>query len=102
MEVNFIVQAIGEAALVGQGAEECCELAQALLKLQRIDMKVNTAAATREQVTDQITEEIADVLNLIELIEMHLGIDLEKVSLIRNEKMGRWADRLMGSTFGEQ
>ena len=102
MKVNFIVQAIGEAALVGQGAEECCELAQVLLKLQRIDMKVNTAAATREQVTEQTAEQIADVLNTIERIEMHLGIDVEKGSLIRDEKMGRWADRLMGSTFGEQ
>lgn len=90
-----IAEKIGPAALAGQGAEECCELAQALLKYQRIVEGVNpTAIMTEQDAVDNITEEIADVKNLIELIEHALGISQDDVYMIRAVKMARWMERL--------
>lgn len=90
-----IAEKIGPAALVGQGAEECCELAQALLKYQRIVEGVNpTAIMTEQDAVDNITEEIADVKNLIELIEQALGISQDDVYMIQAVKMARWMERL--------
>ncbi len=90
-----IAEKIGPAALAGQGAEECCELAQALLKFQRIVEGVNpTAIMTEQDAVDNITEEIADVKNLIELIEQALGISQDDVYMIQAVKMQRWMERL--------
>ena len=93
--VNKIIKKLGPAALAGQGAEECCELAQALLKFQRIVEGVNPAAFMTEQdAVDNITEEIADVKNLIEMIEQALGISEDDVHMLRTLKMVRWMERM--------
>lgn len=98
-----ITEKIGLSALLGQGAEECCELGQALLKYQRLDPEwVNRPAYDdADALINNIVEEIADVENLILLIRKALDISQNDVCMIRDRKMKRWAARL-GLTTEEQ
>ena len=71
-------------------AEECCELAQAALKLRRFYDQTNPTPIDEEKVTEDFYEEIADVqLYLDQLIYPKSYIEG-----IMKRKLNRWKQRL--------
>lgn len=102
MERVNIVEEIGLPAMFGQLAEEATELAQAALKLQRIQMGVNPTPVTEEHAFENLQEEEADVMLCLDLIHNYLlksdtcirGYHYAR-SKIYEEKLKRWKKRLM-------
>ena len=71
-------------------AEECCELAQAALKLRRFYDQTNPTPIDEEKATEDFYEEIADVqLYLDQLIYPKSYIEG-----IMKHKLNRWKQRL--------
>ena len=96
-----IVEQIGVPALLEQTAEDCCELAQACLKMARKLRDENPTPKSIEDIRDNLVEEMADVRLCIGMINhdedlmqmkdidaFHHLIDLEC------EKRERWEKRL--------
>lgn len=89
-----IVDQIGVPALLEQMAEECCELAQACLKMSRKLRDENPTPKSVEDIRDNLVEEIADV----ELCRIYLAesdvIEFQEVYPIMYKKEQRWQKRL--------
>lgn len=81
------VEAIGEAAVLENLAEECTELAQAALKVARIVRGENPTPMDIRDARNQLKEEKQDVLNLI-YVHGNESFNYNKLS--------RWEDRLEG------
>ena len=79
------------AALEGL-AEECCELAQAALKLIRAIDGENPTTVSEEKCVEKLHEEAGDVLMLLEF----LGI-VSDGTTANNPKWERWAKRIRKS-----
>ncbi len=80
-------------ALMEQTAEEAAELAQAALKLSRIERGENPTPVTFEQAWNHLAEEIADVKLCIDVLEAgwpNIVLEAEKV---KQEKLDRWIER---------
>lgn len=73
-----------------QCAEECTELAQACLKMRRV--LNGTTVVTIDRAAKNISEEIGDVLNCIDVIRevMLFEPDVHQ----RADRMFAWADRI--------
>ena len=85
-----MVELIGKPAMYELLAEECCELAQASLKMARILRDENPTPKTEKEVRAAIIEEVTDVeLCLMELRLKHDGIALGKKIERFHE---RWAE----------
>ena len=69
--------------------EECCELVQAITKCTRGSVKN----------TDNLSEEIADVLICIEWVKRIYGVSEFDVNLCINFKISRCNERLANGTF---
>lgn len=67
-KITQIHNTLSPAALYGQLAEECAELAQVALKLQRLCMKENPPRKAEEELMRSLQEEISDVELCIECI----------------------------------
>ena len=89
-----IINRIGAAAALEQLAEECTELAQAALKMARCLRGENPVAGSMEEMTDHIHEEIADVQNVLSILEGTYLYDPHRVARIMEKKMRRWRRRL--------
>jgi len=82
--------------MLAQLAEECCELAQAALKLRRTFEGTSPTSVTQEEAEREFREEIADVLLTmryaagLEIIVMNAA-DIDGISA---RKQARWARRL--------
>lgn len=88
---KYAVQAaVPSEDLYGQLAEECCELAQAALKMQRILRGFNSPSVNQMSVQMNLEEEFSDILVVADVL------GLEKNSKIYNEKMLRWNTRING------
>lgn len=68
--------------------EEMSELIKELCKFNRFQ---NNSDKVKD-ITENIREEIADVLNMVEQLEYHFGVD--KIESIRQEKIKRTIDRM--------
>ena len=91
----MIVEHIGVPALLEQLAEECCELAQASLKMARKLRDENPTPKSIEDIRDNLVEEIADVDVCLDRIEDETDIvDRVKLATIENDKKKRWRERL--------
>lgn len=91
----MIVEHIGVPALLEQLAEECCELAQASLKMARKLRDENPTPKSVEDIRDNLVEEIADVELCIELTAVDaLYIPLKEIERIKFAKHERWLLRL--------
>ena len=86
-----IAEQLGPEEILCQCAEECSELAQAVLKMRRA--LVGTTPLTQGEARALINEEVADVLNCVEALEAISIVDRVHVSRILAEKMELW-DRL--------
>lgn len=93
--MSTIVEKIGVPALLEQTAEECCELAQACLKMARKLREENPTPKSIEDIRDGLVEEAADVELCLELLEFDTKLlsymDIDK---IMEEKKARWVKRL--------
>lgn len=86
-----VIRSLGEPALLEQLAEECTELAQAALKLARLERGENPTPKTEEECVKNLLEELADVNLCIWVIETSRGLDLRRHS---NWKLERWTKRI--------
>lgn len=80
--------------LLAQLAEEAAELSQAALKLRRALTGINPTPVTAEEARANLVEEIADILNVSDLL---LEIDdVDEIYDIVQRKRERWLKRLEG------
>ena len=86
-----IAEQLGPEEILCQCAEECSELAQAVLKMRRAI--VGTTPLTKGEARVLINEEVADVLNCVEALETISIVDRAHVSRIQAEKLERWDRR---------
>lgn len=87
-----VICSLGEPALLEQLAEECSELAQAALKLARLERGENPTPKTFIECLNALIEEMADVKLCISVIETSRALD---VCWISAEKEKRWAKRIL-------
>lgn len=89
-----ILKRLGEPVLLEQTAEESAELAQACLKLARKIRGENPTPKDINELKNNLTEEIADVVLCIQtLIDINLA-DPSDINEIVHLKEKRWVDRL--------
>lgn len=74
-------------------AEECCELAQAALKLRRCYDGTNPTPADSDKQYERFLEEIGDV----ELYLDQLSINSQVIMDYKAMKLNRWKQRLEGA-----
>ena len=86
-----IVGRLGPEEILCQCAEECSELAQAVLKMRRAI--VGTTPLTKGEARVLINEEVADVLNCVEALETISIVDRAHVWRSQAEKLERWDRR---------
>lgn len=84
-DIEYIRQNLSQAEMWGQLAEECTELAQAALKMQRLYMPTNKPRKLKKEIIKQVFEEIGDVLNCLEALKAYA--DPKQ----RDAKKRRWA-----------
>lgn len=87
-----IAEQLGAEEILCQCAEECSELAQAVLKMRRV--LVGTTPLTQGKARALINEEVADVLNCAEALEAISLVDMGRVDQIKEDKLDRWESRL--------
>jgi NTP pyrophosphatase (non-canonical NTP hydrolase) len=80
-------EVIGIPAMLEQTAEECCELAQACLKMARFYRMENDPYKSFEEIYDNFAEELADI-NIC-MVELYGAYDEEQLS----EYVKIWADK---------
>ena len=91
----MIVEHIGVPALLEQLAEECCELAQASLKMARKLRDENPTPKSIEDIRDNLIEEIADVDVCLDRLGDETDIvDRLELTTIEIDKKKRWQERL--------
>lgn len=92
-QIDKIIQAVPEAERINQLAEECCELAHAVLKLARANSKTNPTPKTETEIIDMIAEELADVVVCIDCLPQ---LDFCN-AVIKNygKKLSRWYERIV-------
>ena len=97
-----VIRTIGEPALLEQLAEECSELAQAALKLARVERGENPTPKIEEECVENLLEELGDVNLCMSVVEANRGIYIRCLSV---DKKARWAQRIRearGETPGEK
>lgn len=97
-----VICSLGEPALLEQLAEECSELAQAALKLARLERGENPTPKTEEECVENLLEELGDVNLCMSVVEANRGIHIRCLSV---DKKARWAQRIRearGETPGEK
>lgn len=85
---NTVKDYLGEAALYEQMAEECTELAQALLKKSRKLRGNNPTPLTMGEIDIHVEEEYTDVSMCAELLDIDVNFD------VYNSKLFRWEKRI--------
>lgn len=94
-KLDFIRERVPKAELLAQLAEEAAELAHAALKLRRVWEGVNPTPVTRREAFENLQEEIADVMLLVELIDYQfLKADRGRIMM---QKLERWVARLLAA-----
>lgn len=86
-----VICSLGEPALLEQLAEECSELAQAALKLARLERGENPTPKTEEECVENLLEELGDVNLCMSVVEANRGIHIRCLSV---DKKARWAQRI--------
>lgn len=89
-----ILDQIGEAAALEQTAEECAELAQACLKMARKIRAENPTPQSEQLISYQIHEELADLMNCVDMIIVMPWINTRTIRDVQLQKMDRWKARL--------
>lgn len=74
----------------GQLAEEAAELSQACLKIQRLYMPTNKPRMDKSDCYDNLYEEIADVLLIMDILDVLNNPFCDDISEIMDHKLSRW------------
>lgn len=90
-----MIEKIGESAMLEQAAEECTELAKALLKLSRIIRGENPTPVTEKEARENIAEEYADVELCAYELGLHIDVDIWEAK--RQRFLERWAEKIEGA-----
>ena len=95
MNQDNIVRRIGVPAVLETCAEECNELAKVCLKLSRKLRNEQPTPKTKEEILNELTEEIADVVACLEVLsdETNLIAD-DLIGTIADSKRKRWIRRI--------
>ena len=88
--MNEIKRTVPVEELMAGLAEECCELAQAALKLRRVWDKTNPTPMTEDMAIERFYEEIADVRLYLNQIDVNMA----SIEEIMAQKEARWKKRL--------
>lgn len=94
MTEGEVLDQIGEAAALEQTAEECAELAHACLKMARKFRAENPTPVAEVWISASIHEEVADLMNCMDMILRMPWVNAEKIRSIKEEKMKRWHERV--------
>lgn len=86
--IRAVKEKLDAVDLYGQLAEECSELAQAALKMQRILRGVNPTTTTEMECTKNLEEEFTDILVVTHVLGLRCN------DKIYETKMLRWSKRL--------
>ena len=86
--IEFIQTELPYTVLLDQTAEECCELAQALLKKSRKLRDANPTPKSMLEIDHDIIEEFTDLMICVALIGLWEDTD------IFEQKLKRWASRI--------
>lgn len=86
-----VIRTLGEPALLEQLAEECAELAQAALKMARLERGENPTPKTEEECVQALLEELGDVNLCMSVVEANRCIHIRCLSV---DKKARWAQRI--------
>lgn len=89
-----VIDKIGPAAALEQLGEECAELIQVCSKLSRNIRGENPSRKTDNELVDDLTEEIADVILCMDRIKEFYHIDEEKIKKIVIDKDNRAKEHL--------
>ena len=98
-----ISELLSQTEVLAQMAEEASELAQAALKLRRVLDGTNPTPVNKNEATDNLLEELADVQNCFHAFlewcpeEYHKYI-IKYINDMEDEKRKRWIERLRGRT----
>lgn len=92
--MTSIYEQTGEPAMLEQAAEECAELAQALLKLARAERGESPTPRTMEECQEKVLEEIADVETCLAQLTAAPWMNMEKIFEGIDEKTERWKRRI--------
>lgn len=94
--MRSMVDAIGLPAVLEQGAEECAELAHAVLKLSRIVRNENPTPSREGDVIKAIIEEYADLEVVMGELRRCGLINMAEVYEVMERKQRRWKERMEG------
>ena len=92
--MRSMVDAIGLPAVLEQGAEECAELAHAVLKLSRIVRNENPTPSREGDVIKAIIEEYADLEVVMGELRRCGLINMADVYEVMERKQRRWKERM--------
>ena len=94
MTIKDMVSFTGESYMLRQLAEECCELAQAALKVVRA-MNEETPMSMGEA-RENLVEEISDVLNRVSILRVGILTEAEvyDIGTVMDRKMDRFRGRI--------
>lgn len=92
-KTKIVCDTIGIKAVLEQLTEECAELQQACLKLIRKIDDTNPTPKTKDEIIENIKEEIADVQLCIECLPEYIR-DKKKIVRWKQFKIDRWLQRL--------
>lgn len=93
--LNVIQARMDAPELLACLAEEATELAHAALKLRRTYNSYNPTPVPAETAYIDLLEELADVQNCIEALGINRAIDRIRIRGTAEDKMERWARRLV-------
>ena len=86
--MGILIEQIGMTEMLNQTAEEASELSQACLKLSRKIRGINYTPKTKQELIDNLYEEIADVEICIEELKSEISKEeIEKWKEIKRSKV---------------
>lgn len=92
--INYIKKRTPHTELLALLAEECAELGHAALKLRRAMTGTVPTPVTEDEAAGNVIEEVADVLNCLELLGVTDFDNIDVLTDIQAAKLERWATRL--------
>ena len=92
--MRSMVDAIGLPAVLEQSAEECAELAHAVLKLARIVRNENPTPSRQGDVIRAVIEEYADLEVVMGELRRCGLINMADVYEVMERKQRRWKERM--------
>ena len=99
----YILENIGTCAVLDQCAEECCELAQACLKMGKKIRGQNPTPKNIDEIEKSLKEELADVSVCISvLMNANDLITYDELKKIFDVKIKRWVERIMDSKIEKE